>query len=435
MLLRQPEIEDGDQGAEKYERFESVIAEVEVEQDGPVRAVVRIDGKHRKGSRSWLPFSVRLYFYAGAESFRMVHTITFDGTQEPGQGQWRLHPWHRRPVQGADARRRVRPAHPYRRRGHRSAARGREGRHRSAPGPGHGRADRPVRGQETARPVDLGPAGDDQPPVHPRVGRLHPLAALRGRLHGPQADQEGPWLDRRGRRPAGERLRLRRRCERRTRLRAAGLLGEVPRPARHPRRPDRRGRGHHVALVARVTAHGPALLPRRHGPGHLPRTARRPQHHLRGLRARVRHPLRHRPHQRTPLLGPRVDAEHRGDGRAGGRRSHSGSARRAAQAPHQGGRLRQAVLRTGPHHRRQGEDRGPPRLPLHLLQGPGGDAPLVRLLGLRRHHALATTRAGTSGATTSAATPGTTPSSRPTCGSGSRTCAPAAPTSSASRRP
>ncbi|MCX4556507.1 Tat pathway signal sequence domain protein [Streptomyces phaeochromogenes] len=85
VLLRQPEIEDGDQGAEKYERFESVIAEVEVEQDGPVRAVVRIDGKHRKGSRSWLPFSVRLYFYAGAESFRMVHTITFDGTQEPGK--------------------------------------------------------------------------------------------------------------------------------------------------------------------------------------------------------------------------------------------------------------------------------------------------------------------------------------------------------------
>lgn len=85
VLIRQPEIEDEDQGAEKFERFESAISEVEVEQEGPVRAVVRIDGKHRKGSRSWLPFSVRLYFYAGAESFRMVHTITFDGTQEPGK--------------------------------------------------------------------------------------------------------------------------------------------------------------------------------------------------------------------------------------------------------------------------------------------------------------------------------------------------------------
>ncbi|MGY1502206.1 exo-rhamnogalacturonan lyase family protein [Streptomyces sp. QTS52] len=85
VLIRQPEIEDEDQGATRFERFDSAIGKVEVEQDGPVRAVVRIDGKHRKGSRSWLPFSVRLYFYAGADSFRMVHTITYDGTQEPGK--------------------------------------------------------------------------------------------------------------------------------------------------------------------------------------------------------------------------------------------------------------------------------------------------------------------------------------------------------------
>ncbi|WP_409473203.1 Tat pathway signal sequence domain protein [Streptomyces sp. HC307] len=85
VLLRQPEFENGDQGTVKYERFESAISEVAVEQEGPVRAVVRIDGKHRKGDRSWLPFSIRLYFYAGADSFRMVHTITYDGTQEPGK--------------------------------------------------------------------------------------------------------------------------------------------------------------------------------------------------------------------------------------------------------------------------------------------------------------------------------------------------------------
>ncbi|MFC3236603.1 Tat pathway signal sequence domain protein, partial [Streptomyces nitrosporeus] len=85
VLLRQDEIEDGDQGAWKHERFESVVEETVIEQDGPVRAVVRIDGRHRKGSRSWMPFSVRLYFYAGADSFRMVHTVTYDGTQEPGK--------------------------------------------------------------------------------------------------------------------------------------------------------------------------------------------------------------------------------------------------------------------------------------------------------------------------------------------------------------
>ncbi|MEU3339548.1 Tat pathway signal sequence domain protein [Streptomyces sp. NPDC006668] len=85
VLVRQPEIEDEDQGTVRTERFDGAIGEVTVEQDGPVRAVVRIDGKHRKGGRSWLPFSIRLYFYAGADSFRMVHTITYDGTQEPGR--------------------------------------------------------------------------------------------------------------------------------------------------------------------------------------------------------------------------------------------------------------------------------------------------------------------------------------------------------------
>ncbi|MFJ9563038.1 Tat pathway signal sequence domain protein [Streptomyces fuscichromogenes] len=85
VLIRQPEIEDEDQGQVRTERFDGAIDSVTVEQDGPVRAVVRIDGKHRKGNRSWLPFSIRLYFYAGADSFRMVHTITYDGTQEPGK--------------------------------------------------------------------------------------------------------------------------------------------------------------------------------------------------------------------------------------------------------------------------------------------------------------------------------------------------------------
>ncbi|MFG3204440.1 Tat pathway signal sequence domain protein [Streptomyces sp. NPDC048192] len=85
VLLRQPEIEDEDQGTVKTERFDGAVDAVTVEQDGPVRAVVRIDGKHRKGDRSRLPFSLRLYFYAGADSFRMVHTITYDGKQEPGE--------------------------------------------------------------------------------------------------------------------------------------------------------------------------------------------------------------------------------------------------------------------------------------------------------------------------------------------------------------
>ena len=55
-----------------------------VEQTGPVRAVVKIEGTHKaeKGNREWLPFTVRLYFYGGQAAVRMVHTIVFDGDQE-----------------------------------------------------------------------------------------------------------------------------------------------------------------------------------------------------------------------------------------------------------------------------------------------------------------------------------------------------------------
>jgi hypothetical protein len=45
--------------------------------------VVKIEGKHRgvKSNREWLPFVVRLYFYAGQESVRLVHTVVYDGDE------------------------------------------------------------------------------------------------------------------------------------------------------------------------------------------------------------------------------------------------------------------------------------------------------------------------------------------------------------------
>ncbi|HEX6069096.1 MAG TPA: hypothetical protein VFZ18_04715 [Longimicrobiaceae bacterium] len=65
------------------ERFTSRVDSVTVEQDGPVRAVVRIRGVHgtATGSRTWLPFDVRLYFGAGTTPVRMVHSIIYDGDQ------------------------------------------------------------------------------------------------------------------------------------------------------------------------------------------------------------------------------------------------------------------------------------------------------------------------------------------------------------------
>jgi hypothetical protein len=62
-------------------RFESRLLRAVVEQAGPLRAVVRLDGRHRgvNGTREWLPFTLRLYVYAGLDSIRLVHTFFYDG--------------------------------------------------------------------------------------------------------------------------------------------------------------------------------------------------------------------------------------------------------------------------------------------------------------------------------------------------------------------
>jgi hypothetical protein len=63
-------------------RFESAVERVTVEQSGPVRAVVRVDGNHRDRRRRWLPFSIRFYFYAGSDGIRAVHSFVFDGDEK-----------------------------------------------------------------------------------------------------------------------------------------------------------------------------------------------------------------------------------------------------------------------------------------------------------------------------------------------------------------
>ena len=70
--------------ARPLEKFVSLVKSVTVEQSGPVRAVVKFEGIHKgvNSGREWLPFHVRLYFYAGDPSVRMVHTILFDGDQQ-----------------------------------------------------------------------------------------------------------------------------------------------------------------------------------------------------------------------------------------------------------------------------------------------------------------------------------------------------------------
>ena len=69
------------------EDYTSKIGKVTVEQTGPLRAVVHLEGTHlgsadgMGAAREWLPFSVRLYFTAGLSTVRMVHSFVFDGDQ------------------------------------------------------------------------------------------------------------------------------------------------------------------------------------------------------------------------------------------------------------------------------------------------------------------------------------------------------------------
>jgi hypothetical protein len=82
ILQNGPETDPVD--APSREKFVSEVKKVTVEQSGPVRAVVLIEGMHRGATsgREWLPFTVRFYFYSGQTSVRVVHSIVFDGDQE-----------------------------------------------------------------------------------------------------------------------------------------------------------------------------------------------------------------------------------------------------------------------------------------------------------------------------------------------------------------
>ncbi len=75
--------EDKPEDTPKREKFVSSVKKVTLEQNGEVRAVVKIEGVHKgvDSGREWLPFTVRLYFYKGETSVRMVHSFAFDGDQ------------------------------------------------------------------------------------------------------------------------------------------------------------------------------------------------------------------------------------------------------------------------------------------------------------------------------------------------------------------
>ncbi|MET0266148.1 MAG: DUF6250 domain-containing protein [Duganella sp.] len=80
VLLVDGAIDDETQGASRR-AFDSAIDKVTLEQNGPQRTVVRIEGSHRHrhgdGARL-LPFVVRLYFYKNSDAVRLLHTLVYD---------------------------------------------------------------------------------------------------------------------------------------------------------------------------------------------------------------------------------------------------------------------------------------------------------------------------------------------------------------------
>lgn len=61
-------------------KFCSKLTKVEAECKNAVSTVIKLEGTHiSQTNRAWLPFTLRLYFYAGSQQVRMVHTFIYDG--------------------------------------------------------------------------------------------------------------------------------------------------------------------------------------------------------------------------------------------------------------------------------------------------------------------------------------------------------------------
>ncbi|SEL39976.1 hypothetical protein SAMN05216359_108177 [Roseateles sp. YR242] len=59
--------------------YHTVVSQARVEQAGPARVLVRIDGSHRReDGRDALPFVLRLYFYRQSDAVRIVHSFIYD---------------------------------------------------------------------------------------------------------------------------------------------------------------------------------------------------------------------------------------------------------------------------------------------------------------------------------------------------------------------
>jgi hypothetical protein len=72
-----------DVGTTHQDDWAVVVERADIEQSGPVRAVVRLSGNYRpdRGKRAILPWTLRIYLGAGDESIRLVHSFTWDADE------------------------------------------------------------------------------------------------------------------------------------------------------------------------------------------------------------------------------------------------------------------------------------------------------------------------------------------------------------------
>lgn len=64
-------------------KLEGLTLKVTLEESGPLRVVVKVEGIHRyvRGNAQAFPFTIRLYFHAGSDEVRLVHTFVFDADE------------------------------------------------------------------------------------------------------------------------------------------------------------------------------------------------------------------------------------------------------------------------------------------------------------------------------------------------------------------
>jgi len=82
LVLQLEDRTNADSGVVKTVDYAGTITQASVEHLGESRAVILVKGTYNKGARKILPFTVRLYFYVGGESLRLVHYFIFDGDHQ-----------------------------------------------------------------------------------------------------------------------------------------------------------------------------------------------------------------------------------------------------------------------------------------------------------------------------------------------------------------